>query len=416
MKKTNVFKRKEIKYLITKEQKEALKKIMEKHMQEDPFGNSTIRNIYYDTPDKLLIRRSISKPEYKEKLRVRSYKRADGDSKVFIEIKKKYKGIVYKRRMALEEKLTKDYLAGDHSISNSSQISKEINYFIKYYGDLQPAIFLAYDREAFFSKEDPNFRMTLDENVIIRDYDISLSSPVYGEDDMLNGKVILEVKTAMGIPAWLLNFFSENKIYKTSFSKYGNAYIKYLLPKHLDKKKALAMKKEDLKERVSNNKVKKNKKILRANAFKKAGPLLAASILYLSIFLNYQFKSGPSHHEAHLDLDKEVISLEADSLKDEGIMAISVADLIDLLSYEDDDIGAIISSIDRQVTRGNLLDISLSELMDKLEKNNLDLDRVNKISEIDIKATDIVSLLKDEQDNNWNKGNLQSYAIKFGVC
>lgn len=341
MKNTNVFKRKEIKYLITKEQKEALYRVMEEHMEPDAFGNSTIRNIYYDTPDKLLIRRSISKPEYKEKLRVRSYQQADEDSKVFIEIKKKYKGIVYKRRMALEEKITKEYLAGKHSLAEPSQISKEIDYFMEYYGDVEPAIFLAYDREAFFSKEDPNFRMTFDENVIIRDHDISLSSPVYGESDMLKGKVILEVKTVLGIPTWLLDFFSENEIYKTSFSKYGNAYKKYMLPKHLEKKEALSIEKENHAAIVTNSEVSKNRKSIKLieeikraigiKGLKKAMPLVAVMVLYLSVFANYQYETAVPYSEVYVDVNpsihfltnrrEEVIGLEADSLEGESIIS-----------------------------------------------------------------------------------------------
>jgi SPX domain protein involved in polyphosphate accumulation len=233
MRSASVFKRYEVKYLITKKQKQALEIVMQDHMEPDAFGKSTIRNIYYDTPSKLLIRRSLDKPTYKEKLRVRSYAQAKEDSKVFIEIKKKYQGVVYKRRMDLEEEVTRNYLEGNLSLLNKSQIAKEIEYLMSHYGDVEPAVFISYDREAYFSKADPNFRMTFDENIVTRDYDLSLTSPVYGESDMLNGEVVLEVKTVFGMPKWLLDFFSENNIYKSSFSKYGNAYMKYLLPKYM---------------------------------------------------------------------------------------------------------------------------------------------------------------------------------------
>ncbi len=229
MSQNNVFKRYELKYLLTKEEKKALSKIMSHYLRPDEFGKSTIRNIYYDTADKLLIRRSLDKPIYKEKLRVRSYGRARPDSQVFIEIKKKYKGIVYKRRMSLEEKIARNYLVKNIPLENETQISREIDYLIKVYGRVQPSIFLSYEREAYFSITDPNFRMTFDQNIITRDYDLSLDSEIYGESDLLEGGVILEVKTAMGIPKWLVDFFSKNKIYKASFSKYGNAYKKHML-------------------------------------------------------------------------------------------------------------------------------------------------------------------------------------------
>nr|WP_300004033.1 polyphosphate polymerase domain-containing protein [Tissierella sp.] len=226
----NVFKRYELKYMITKDQKRSLYKAMNEYMEPDQFGKSTIRNIYYDTPDKLLIRKSLEKPKYKEKLRVRSYGLAKPDSKVFVEIKKKYDGIVYKRRMELEEKIATNYLVKHIPLEEKTQISREIDYLMSTYGRVEPSIFLSYNREAYASKEDPNFRMTFDENIVTRDYDLDLTSGIYGENDLLEGQVILEVKTAMGIPKWLLDFFSKNKIYKTSFSKYGNAYEKFILP------------------------------------------------------------------------------------------------------------------------------------------------------------------------------------------
>lgn len=227
----NMFKRYEIKYLITKNQKQELLKIMKNHMEPDKFGKSTICNIYFDTPNNLLIRRSLDKPCYKEKLRVRSYGVAKPDSRVFVEIKKKYKSVVYKRRIAMAEKEMIDYLINGNGLSQVTQISKEIDYFIKMYENIEKAMFLSYKREAFFSKTDKNLRITFDENILARDYDISLISGVYGEKILEEGMVLLEVKTALGIPIWLLEFLSENKIYKRSFSKYGEAYKQILLPR-----------------------------------------------------------------------------------------------------------------------------------------------------------------------------------------
>lgn len=198
MSQNNVFKRYELKYLLTKEEKKALSKIMSHYLRPDEFGKSTIRNIYYDTADKLLIRRSLDKPIYKEKLRVRSYGRARPDSQVFIEIKKKYKGIVYKRRMSLEEKIARNYLVKNIPLENETQISREIDYLIKVYGRVQPSIFLSYEREAYFSITDPNFRMTFDQNIITRDYDLSLDSEIYGESDLLEGGSYSRSKNSYG--------------------------------------------------------------------------------------------------------------------------------------------------------------------------------------------------------------------------
>lgn len=236
----NIFKRYELKYLITKEEQEMLKLLMGQYMSPDKFGKGTIRNIYFDTPDKLLIRRSLEKPVYKEKLRVRSYGEATSEKTVFIELKKKYNGIVYKRRMDLREQSAMNYLCKRLPLENPSQISREIDCFYNLYKNIEPSIFLSYEREAFFSNEDSNFRMTFDENIMFRDYDLSLISAIYGESILPKSAVLLEVKTALGIPIWLTKFLSYHKIYKTSFSKYGNAYNKTLLIKSLGGEKYVA--------------------------------------------------------------------------------------------------------------------------------------------------------------------------------
>ena len=99
----NVFKRYEIKYLISQEQKRIVLEAMEQKMALDKYGRTTIRNIYFDTDSYRLIRRSIEKPAYKEKLRIRSYCKAQPNSTVFVELKKKYKSVVYKRRVPMTE-------------------------------------------------------------------------------------------------------------------------------------------------------------------------------------------------------------------------------------------------------------------------------------------------------------------------
>ncbi len=219
----NIFKRYEIKYLITKEQKELIKTSMQAYMQGDQYGRSTIHNIYFDTPDYLLVRRSIEKPFYKEKLRVRSYGVATAEAKVFVELKKKYDSVVYKRRISMTEEESVRYTVNREKITDS-QISREIDYCFKLYNSLQPTVFLSYEREAFFSKTDLSFRLTFDENVLWRDYDLSLRKGAYGTPVLDSGLVIMEVKTAGGIPLWFTEILSKNHIYKTSFSKYGNAY------------------------------------------------------------------------------------------------------------------------------------------------------------------------------------------------
>ena len=224
MKYQKIFKRYEFKYRITQSQKQELINYISDYMEPDKFGKSKICNIYFDTPDSILIRRSLEKPMYKEKLRLRSYGRVDEEDDVFLEIKKKYDGIVYKRRVVLPEKEAMDYVCNGVEPSNQNQITKEIDYFLNLYANLSPVIYVSYDREAFYAKGDNDFRMTFDQNIIWRDYDLSLTEEAYGENLIDDDVVIMEIKTSRAIPLWLVKFLSENRIYRTSFSKYGNIY------------------------------------------------------------------------------------------------------------------------------------------------------------------------------------------------
>ena len=149
-----VFKRYEIKYMITSEQKETILRAMQPYMEADRFGRSTIRNIYYDTDDYILARHSIAKPDFKEKLRVRSYERADAGSSVFVELKRKYDRVVYKRRTGLAEEAAMKWMAGTlKAAEDAPQVTKEIDWFLDTYKGLRPAMYLSYDREAFRLKK-----------------------------------------------------------------------------------------------------------------------------------------------------------------------------------------------------------------------------------------------------------------------
>lgn len=225
-----VFKRYELKYILSQRQKETVLAAMEPYMQLDDYGRTTIRNIYYDTADHLLIRRSIEKPVYKEKLRIRSYAQAKADSAVFVELKKKYDSVVYKRRLSLPEQQAADWAAGRMSCPVDSQISREIDYFLAIYRGLQPAVFLSYEREAYFSKDGSDFRVTFDDTILCRQQDLTLQSPAYGRALLPEGEVLMEIKCSGGIPLWLTAVLSREKIYKTSFSKYGRAYETMIFP------------------------------------------------------------------------------------------------------------------------------------------------------------------------------------------
>ena len=226
-----VFKRYELKYMLTLDQKEKVLAAMEPYMKLDKYGRTTIRNLYYDTDTYLLIRRSIEKPAYKEKLRIRSYSQADADSPVFVELKKKYKHVVYKRRISLPYKEAAAWLSGEKHTDKHTQISNEIDYFLGYYGTLHPTVFLSYEREAYYSTDGSDFRVTFDDTILCRQKDLSLESEVYGTPILPEGKVLMEIKCSGGIPLWMTKILSEEHIYKTSFSKYGTAYQTMIFPR-----------------------------------------------------------------------------------------------------------------------------------------------------------------------------------------
>lgn len=254
-----IFKRYELKYLMSEEQAERLHTLMKAYMRPDEFGRSRVGSIYFDTEDHLLIRRSIERPVYKEKLRIRYYGDRTAPSQMFLELKKKYDHVVYKRRLTVEEFLKE---------GSQEQITKEIRYFAGLYRGLGPAAHISCDREAWFAKDDPDFRMTFDRDIRYKEYermefagmrtagqdaqnawqavpDSSIWPAGYylpageGKAILPENTVLLEVKTALGFPKWLLAFLDEEKIYKQRFSKYGIGYTHSLLEESQQRAAAL---------------------------------------------------------------------------------------------------------------------------------------------------------------------------------
>lgn len=218
------FKRYEIKYLLTSQQKERILQVMEPYMKLDCYGRTMIRNIYYDTNSFRLIRRSLEKPAYKEKLRIRSYQAAAGEDPVFVELKKKYQSVVYKRRLTLPEEQAMYAFRYNLPLPVHSQIAQEIEYFRAYYAGLHPTVFLAYEREAYYSLDGGEFRVTFDENILYREYNFSLGSKVSGTPLLAEGQTLMEIKTAGGLPLWMSRELNRLRVYPASFSKYGAAY------------------------------------------------------------------------------------------------------------------------------------------------------------------------------------------------
>ena len=220
------FKRYEIKYLLTNEQRNRLRVLMDRCMVPDEWGPSTVCNVYYDTPSHLLVRRSAEHPDYKEKVRVRSYGPAPSQKPVFVELKKKYDGVVYKRRCTMDQERVAAMLSGKGR--PQGQIERELDFTCRRYGGLVPSFFIAYDREAYYAFDDHEFRMTFDRRVRSRTTNMALVDPDNAELLLADGLNLLEVKAGGAIPLWLTEFFTKEGIYKTQFSKVGIAWQREL--------------------------------------------------------------------------------------------------------------------------------------------------------------------------------------------
>ena len=224
-----VFRRVEKKYLLDKEQYLKLMEQMITYISPDQYGKHTIRNIYFDTDDYSLIRTSIEKPQYKEKIRLRSYGRPKENEKVFVELKKKCDGVVYKRRVTLPLNEARKYLYYGIYPQKDSQILKEIDYAVKRY-QVKPAVYLAYDRIAFAGREDPQLRVTFDLNIRARSGQLELEKDGYDRLLLEPGQLVMEVKTPGAIPVWMCRLFSNLGIFPVSYSKYGTYYKQYIVP------------------------------------------------------------------------------------------------------------------------------------------------------------------------------------------
>ncbi len=225
----DVFKRMEIKYLVDADQYEELMKRLEKIAAIDQYGETDILNIYYDTPDFSLIRASLEKPVYKEKLRLRTYGTPKEDSTSFIEIKKKYQGVVYKRRIDAPYMNSKAYLEGTEDQIRDSQIKSEIEAFRTGYRGLKPAMAISYKRIAMAGIGDPELRITFDREIRWRTDRLDLRVGAKGEDLLKPGQRLMEVKIANAFPIELARMFSELGIFPVSFSKYGRGYQTFLM-------------------------------------------------------------------------------------------------------------------------------------------------------------------------------------------
>lgn len=211
------FKRTEKKYLITKKQYDSFYKLSRNHIKEDENNDVTVSNIYFDNDDDFLIRQSISKPIYKEKIRLRGY---DNLEQMYLEIKKKYKKVVYKRRVPITfEEIDNSY----HLNQTNNQIEREINYLMEKYKP-KPKYYISYIRLAYKAIDNLNLRITFDKDILFRLYDLDLRYGRYGDSLLDEGVYIMEIKSKEAMPLWLVKIMNYLEIYPTTYSKVGNIY------------------------------------------------------------------------------------------------------------------------------------------------------------------------------------------------
>jgi SPX domain protein involved in polyphosphate accumulation len=230
-----VFNRYENKYLLDNKAYHKFYIQLLEYMELDDYNKQhefySITNLYYDTAHDALIRSSLAKPKYKEKLRLRAYGIPNQDTKVYLEIKKKVFGLVNKRRTSLNLNEAYDFVRTgvkpEFKDYMNKQVIEEIKYFLTRY-DLQPKVYLSYDRKALFSKSNRDLRITFDTNIRSRRYDLNMEHGTHGEPLLEPGQWLMEVKAEKTIPVWLAKMLSEHQMYRTSFSKYGNEYKKML--------------------------------------------------------------------------------------------------------------------------------------------------------------------------------------------
>lgn len=227
-----VFNRYENKYFLSEALLDRVLMEVEQHMVPDKFNKDrntySISNIYFDTPDDYLIRTSLSKPKYKEKLRLRAYGVPDKDDFAFLEMKRKFNGLVNKRRTKIQLQEGYRFVTGG-GICNlregmNPQVVREISCMVRRYGDLDPKVMIAYDRLAYFEKGNPDLRISFDTNIRSRRYNLRLEAGNHGALLIPNGIWLMEIKTASAAPLWLTSLLAREDIYKRSFSKYGYEY------------------------------------------------------------------------------------------------------------------------------------------------------------------------------------------------
>jgi len=232
------FKRYEEKYLLTNEQYDGMRNKIDTYMSYDAYCRNgstySIYNIYFDDENNSVIQHSVSKPYFKDKLRIRSYKELPAeDDFIFLELKKKIGGIVTKRRTELRVSDCRRYInTGEYPQEaetdyRMNQVLREIDYFNQLY-NTKPTTYLSYDRLAYFANDDKEFRLTFDTNIVSRRDNLQIELGSYGEKLLPDGIYLMEIKINGSMPIWCSRVLSELEIFPKGFSKYGHDYKKHM--------------------------------------------------------------------------------------------------------------------------------------------------------------------------------------------
>lgn len=224
----SIFKRQEEKFLITLDEYVKLQKIISDQVPQDSYGKYLVQSLYFDTDKWDIIRASIEKPVFKEKLRLRCYNIPSCNSTIYLELKKKYKGIVHKRRIDFPLEMLRTRNAREIAKNSDSQMGREMNFYLKAY-PVSEKVHISYNREAF--AHESGLRITFDTNIHFRTDKLDYENPEGGRKILPDNIVVMEIKTLGGMPMWLARNLSEFHIYPSSFSKYGTGYKKYILDK-----------------------------------------------------------------------------------------------------------------------------------------------------------------------------------------
>lgn len=235
------FKRVEKKLLLDSSLLPQFIEAISEHMVPDEYNKDgkpyAICGIYFDNDNDDVIRHSTSKPKYKEKLRIRSYGVPDDNTTVFIEIKRKVYGVGVKRRARLKLSEAREYIeSGKHPEGLKyidEQVLREIDY-LRETTPMYPKIYVSYLRHAYFGKDDKNFRITIDSDIITRRYDLALEAGRYGEPLLPPNTVLLEIKFEGNLPLWFSQLFDKLGVTFGSYSKSGTEFKKYKLHQILD--------------------------------------------------------------------------------------------------------------------------------------------------------------------------------------